>query len=66
MKKEYSKLKLPNIIRASIDETIKIIEKNLGSHLKEIILYGSYARGDYKDYSDVDLLILTDLNRFEQ
>ncbi len=25
-----------------------------------VILYGSYARGDYNEYSDIDLLILVD------
>lgn len=29
-----------------------------GNRLNEIILYGSYARGDYTDESDIDLMIL--------
>ena len=28
-----------------------------------IILYGSYARGDYREDSDIDLLILLDLDK---
>ena len=28
-----------------------------------VILYGSYARGDYRETSDIDLLILLDINR---
>jgi predicted nucleotidyltransferase len=31
------------------------IQKIYGSHLRKIILYGSYARGDYKDDSDIDI-----------
>lgn len=32
-----------------------------GSRLKTIILYGSYARGDFKPNSDIDIMILVDL-----
>lgn len=32
----------------------------LGSRLREIRLFGSYARGDWDDESDVDVLILTE------
>ena len=31
----------------------------LGDKLTKIILYGSYARGDYRDNSDIDIMILT-------
>ncbi|MBC5745825.1 nucleotidyltransferase domain-containing protein [Lachnospiraceae bacterium MD308] len=33
----------------------------LGDKLTKIILYGSYARGDYKENSDIDIMILTTL-----
>ena len=33
--------------------------------MKKVILYGSYARGDYNKKSDVDIMILTDLS-FEE
>ena len=32
-----------------------------GSNLDSVILFGSYARGDYDEESDVDILILVDL-----
>ena len=32
-----------------------------GIHLKSIILYGSYARGDYTGNSDIDIMILLDM-----
>lgn len=41
------------------------VKEILGNRLKKIILYGSYARGDYNEKSDVDLMILTDLT-FEE
>ncbi len=43
-------------------EVIKEIQKILGSRLKKVILYGSYARGDYNKQSDVDIMILSDLS----
>ena len=30
----------------------------LGEKLTKVIVYGSYARGDYRDNSDVDIMIL--------
>lgn len=33
--------------------------KNLyGENLVDVILYGSYARGDFKAHSDIDLMVL--------
>lgn len=39
-------------------QQVKII---LGDKLDKVILYGSYARGDYNEHSDVDIMILTTL-----
>ena len=33
-----------------------------GEHLKTVILYGSYARGDYREDSDIDIMVLVDLD----
>jgi len=38
----------------------------MGDKLRKMILYGSYARGDYKDYSDLDIMILADVSDNEQ
>jgi predicted nucleotidyltransferase len=32
-----------------------------GANLKEVILYGSYARGNYDAESDIDVMILVDM-----
>ncbi len=43
-----------------------LIAKDIyGSHLKKVILYGSYARGDYHEGSDIDIMILVDLDDAE-
>jgi len=33
----------------------------MGDKLKKVILYGSYARGDYNNESDIDIMILADI-----
>lgn len=37
----------------------KEAKKILGSDLRKVIVYGSYARGDYNTQSDIDIMILT-------
>ncbi len=36
-----------------------------GDKFQNIILYGSYARGDYDGESDIDLMIMVDMSREE-
>ena len=54
--------KVPKKINYVIDEFVKGVNEILGDRIKKIILYGSYARGDYNKNSDIDIMILTDLN----
>lgn len=56
---------MPNSINKILLEFNNQARKILGNRLKKIILYGSYARGDYNEKSDIDLMLLTDLN-FEE
>ena len=37
------------------------VSQILGERLKGIILYGSYARGNFKQDSDMDIMILADI-----
>ena len=53
--------KIPKKINNVINEFITGVNKILGSRVKKIILYGSYARGDFNKSSDIDIMILTDL-----
>lgn len=41
------------------------VKKILGNKLSKVILYGSYARGDYTPNSDMDIMILTTLSDSE-
>lgn len=52
---------VPQRINNIIDEFVQGVNKILGNRVKKIILYGSYARGDYNKSSDIDIMILTDL-----
>ena len=38
----------------------KRIRDSFGDKVKQIILYGSYARGDYDNESDVDIMVVVD------
>lgn len=53
--------KLPNNIIKILEQFSNDISSILGSRLKKVILYGSYARGDYDENSDIDIMILIDL-----
>ena len=44
---------------------VERVKKIYGSHVRQIILYGSYARGDFRLDSDVDIMILVDLAELE-
>lgn len=41
---------------------VELLSKIYGKHLKTVILYGSYARGDYTEDSDIDIMVLLDLS----
>ena len=35
----------------------------LGSYIKDVILFGSYARNEESDESDIDIMVLSDMER---
>jgi len=37
------------------------VKDSLGEKLDKVILYGSYARGDHDDESDIDIMVLADV-----
>lgn len=52
---------MPEKISKSINQLLDLIAEVFGDRAKKVILYGSYARGDYRRNSDIDVMILTDL-----
>ncbi len=53
--------KIKNITSEVYEELIKLF----GEKIERIILYGSYARGDFNLESDVDIMILLNCNQKE-
>ncbi|MBQ8698599.1 MAG: nucleotidyltransferase domain-containing protein [Schwartzia sp.] len=45
-------------IQPFLDQYTQKIKELYGADLNKIILYGSYARGDYHEDSDIDIMIL--------
>ena len=56
---------MPNSIRNIVYTFSFQLRKLLGDKLSKIIMYGSYARGDYHQYSDVDVMILVKMSEEE-
>ncbi len=54
-------MKKPEIIDNAINEFVNKVNDLLQDRVKRIILYGSYARGDFNKESDIDIMVLTDL-----
>lgn len=57
---------MPNSVANIIDMFSKNVEELFGNKLSRIILYGSYARGDYRENSDVDIMILVRISDEEE
>ena len=53
---------MPQTMQQLIQQYVSNIHDIYGSHLRQIILYGSYARGDFHPDSDIDIMILLDLS----
>ena len=56
---------MPKIMQDLIKQYVEEVRKIYGVHVRQIILYGSYARGDFHPDSDVDIMILVDMSDLE-
>ena len=53
---------MPGMINTLPGQYVEEVKKIYGDRLKSVILYGSYARGDFKADSDIDIMILLDMS----
>ncbi len=54
-----------NMIDSAMKDYVEGAKKVYGTKLKEVILYGSCARGDFEEGSDLDIMVLLDVSREE-
>ena len=60
--KERSEGDMSGTFKNLIEMYVSDIRNIYGKHLRQVILYGSYARGDFNSESDVDIMILLDMS----
>ena len=56
---------MPVHISDIMQDFAKSVRKMLGDSLDSVIVYGSYARGDYSELSDIDVMLLVSLGEEE-
>ena len=54
-----------NTLELLLKETVGGLRGFFGDKLCSVILYGSYARGDYDDESDIDVMAVVDIDKNE-
>ncbi|BAD85262.1 nucleotidyltransferase [Thermococcus kodakarensis KOD1] len=46
----------------ALNEFLRLLKERFGSSIEEVFLFGSYARGDYDEESDIDVLIVGEID----
>lgn len=57
MEERDQRVNLPQPVSSALDELKEILRTVYSDRLRGLYLYGSYARGDFCEHSDIDLLI---------
>lgn len=56
---------MPDTVSKIVYQFSQQLKRILGTRLSKVIVYGSYARGDYRENSDVDVMILVKMSEEE-
>lgn len=62
---EELRLDIPMNIRGYLNAYVEELRKIYKENLDQVILYGSYARGDFRVESDIDVMILVKMSEVE-
>lgn len=54
-----------DLLNQLLSQITEYSSQTFGDKLKSVILYGSYARGDYNSESDIDVMIMVDMQQEE-
>ena len=49
------------VLNLITDKVCAAAKEVLGGKLEKVILFGSYARGDYDEESDIDIMVIADI-----
>jgi len=50
-----------NDLQSLLKDTVTTVRNVFGNIIEDIILYGSYARGDYTEESDIEVALIMNL-----
>ena len=53
-------VQLPAEIKKTIDKYLQLLNRN-NIPIKDAILFGSYAKGNYQEWSDIDIALVSDI-----
>ncbi len=60
MTPQVGRVALPTLVAQTLDAFVRGVRERFGERVADIRLFGSYARGEARDDSDVDCLVLLD------
>ena len=55
-----------SVLNTITSEVVKAAKEHLGDKIDKVILYGSYARGDHDSESDIDIMVLANIDNDEE
>lgn len=60
-----NEMAIDSTTRQIIADLCLVMQTIFGAKCKKVMLYGSYARGEQEPYSDMDIMVLVDMDELE-